>query len=212
MKVLTAAAILSVSLAAAPTLAQQQPAPKPAAPAQPAPKPAQPAPKPATPPAAQPAPPRPFPEGAKVAFVDVQRIASESAEGKAANAKIGALQQKKSAELAEKQKALQADQQKLQSSGTVLSDQARAELERKIERQGVDIERATQDAQKELQDLTQSLQAEFQRKLFPVVDQLARERGLHMVFSAADAGLVWGDQGLDLTSDVIKRFDTAPKP
>ncbi len=211
MKVLTVAAMLSASLTAAPTFAQQQPAPKPAAPAQPAPKPAvpAPAPAPAAPAAAEPAP-RPFPEGARIAYVDVQRIASESAEGKAANTRINALQQKRAAELAEKQKALQGDQQKLQSGGTVLSDQARVELERKIERQDVDIQRATQDAQKELQELTQSLQAEFQRKLFPVLDVVAREKGLHMLFSAADAGLVWGDNGLDLTIEVIKKFDTMP--
>ena len=43
------------------------------------------------PPAAPPPPaaaPRPFPEGAKVAYIDLQYIASNSAEGKAATAKI----------------------------------------------------------------------------------------------------------------------------
>src|SRR6185295_9594482 len=41
------------------------------------------APPPAAPaaPAAAPQPPRPFPEGAKVAFVDVQAVASNSTEG-----------------------------------------------------------------------------------------------------------------------------------
>ena len=28
-----------------------------------------------------------------------------------------------------------------------------------------------------------------------------------MLFSAADAGIVWADAGLDLTAEVIKRFD-----
>src|SRR5262245_22950500 len=56
-------------------------------------------------PAAAPAaPPAPFPEGAKVAFVVLQRIANESADGKAATAKIQALQQKKATELNDKQK------------------------------------------------------------------------------------------------------------
>ena len=64
---------------------------------------------------------------------------------------------------------LQADQQKLQSSGGVMSDNARAELEKKIERQQVDIQRATQDAQQEVQELQQQLQNEFQTKLMPIV-------------------------------------------
>ena len=37
-----------------------------------------------TPPAPPPAPPKPFPEGAKIAYVNVQAIASNSVEGKAA--------------------------------------------------------------------------------------------------------------------------------
>ena len=65
-------------------------------------------------PAPAPAPPKPFPEGAKIAYVNVQAIASNSVEGKAATAKLDELRKKKSTELAEKNKALQAAQTKLQ--------------------------------------------------------------------------------------------------
>jgi outer membrane protein len=217
MRGFAVAAVLSLMLTTAPTFAQTPP------PAQPAPAAQQPAPKPAPPVQMPPAPPstgapRPFPEGAKIAYINIQRIANDSGEGKAATAKVQALNQKKVQELNERNKALQADQQKLQSGGTVLSDAARAELEKKIERQNVDIQRATQDAQQEVQELQQELQAEFQRKLFPIVQQVAQERGVHLIFSAADSGIVWADPGIDLTNDVIKRFDVgaaatpAPKP
>ena len=153
--------------------------------------------------------PKPFPEGAKIAYINIQRVANESGEGKAATAKVQALSQKKVQELGEKNKALQADQQKLQTGGLVLSDQARAELERKIERQNTEIQRAQQDAQQEVQEMQQELQNEFQRKLMPIVQQVFDERGLHMLFSAADAGIVLANQGLDITAEVIKRFDAA---
>src|SRR5262245_31088041 len=98
---------------------------KPTAPAtqQPA-KPTTPTPPPAAP-APAPKPPAPFPEGAKVAFIDLQYVASNSAEGKTATAKIEALRKKKTDELTEKNKSLQAAQTKLQQGGTVLSDSAR---------------------------------------------------------------------------------------
>jgi outer membrane protein len=207
MKALFCAAVLSLMLAAAPTFAQTPP------PAQPAPKPATPT---ATPPPAgttmQAAPqaPAPFPAGAKIAYINIQRIASESAEGKAATAKVQALNQKKVVDLNEKNKLMQADQQKLQAGGTVMSDVARGELEKKIERQRVDIDRYTQDAQQEVQELQQTLQNEFQRKLMPIVQQVAQEKGLQLLFSVVDSGLVWGDPGLDVTADVIKRFDSGP--
>jgi outer membrane protein len=211
-------AVLVAMLSAAPVFAHGgqaagQPAPKPAAPA--AQTPAQPAPA-QPPPAAQPQPPRPFPEGAKVAYVQLPLIAQNSTEGKAASARIQELQTKKQAELQEKNKALQAAQQKLSTGGTVLNDGARAQLEKDIERQTREIQFAQQNAQAEVQDLTAELQEEFRQKLVPILNQIGEERGLHYIFSAGDAGFIYANPGLDLTQEVIKRLDTrtppAPKP
>jgi outer membrane protein len=211
MKGFVLAVALSLMLSAAPTFAQTppaQPAPKPATPTAPAPQ--QP-----PPPAVAPAPAKPFPEGAKVAYINIQRIANESAEGKAATAKVQALVQKKQSEANEKNKALQADQQKLAGGSSVRSEASRAELEKKIERQNVELQRMTQDAQQEVQELQQQLQNQFQQKLMPIVQQVAGARGIHVLFSAADSGIVWADPGLDITADVIKQFDSGnatPKP
>jgi outer membrane protein len=190
MKAVTAAAVLGLFLVAGPANAQTKP--------------------PQTPPpqAAAPAQPAPFPEGAKVAYVNIQLIADESAEGKAANAKVRALNDKKVNEIAEKNKALQANQQKLQQGGSVMSEDARLQLQKEIDRQQVDVQRLTQDAQAEVEELMQQLQFDFQRKLMPVIQQVSLERGIHLLF-AADSGLVWADPSLDLTADVIKRLDQA---
>jgi outer membrane protein len=199
------AAALSLMLAAAPTFAQvpppagQQPAPRPAAPAAPAPAPA-PAQVPVT---------RPFPTGTKYAFVNIQRIANESAEGKAATTRVQALNAQKVNELNDKNKQLQAAQQKLDQGGSVLNANAVALLQKDIDRLQVDIQRFTEDAQQEVQQLQGQLQDDFQRKLTPVVQQVATERGLHMLFSVADSGLVWGDPSLDLTEEIIQKFDAA---
>jgi outer membrane protein len=160
-------------------------------------------------PAAPAQPPRPFPEGAKFAFVDIQRIASDSAEGKASTAKVQALNQKKVAELNDMNKQLQADQQKLLQQGALLNEQARAELERSIDRQTKDLQRAQQDAQDEVTQLQVDLQNTFQQKLMPILQQVVTEKGLHILFSRADSGIVVADPGLDLTNEVITRFDAS---
>jgi outer membrane protein len=141
-----------------------------------------------------------------VAFINTQRVAGESAEGKAATAKLKSLNDRKVQELNDKQKQLQAAQQKLQQGESVLSDQARAELEKSVERINVEIQRFTQDAQAEVQELNNQLQGEFERRLRPVIDAVARERGLHLVFGP-ESGIVWADAALDITPEVIKRFD-----
>jgi outer membrane protein len=172
--------------------------------------------KPATPPvAAQPAPapkpPAPFPEGAKFAFIDIQAVASNSAEGKAATARLDELRKKKNTELVAKSNALKAMQDKLQSGGSVLNDAARAQLEKDIEKGNRDLQYAQTDAQTEVQDLTNQLQGDFQEKLNPIIEQLRVDKGLLLIFSIRDSGVVAAEPGLDLSNEVIKRFDAASK-
>jgi outer membrane protein len=192
---------------AGPTFAQTQPAapaPKPTTP--PATAPATPAPQPQA--AAQ--PPRPFPEGAKIAFVNVQRIAQESAEGKGFTAKINALREKKEKELQDKNTQLDAARKKLEASSSVLSDSARGAQQKEVERLQVDLQRASQDAQAEVEELQRDLQVDFQRKLLPVVEEVRAAKGLHLVMSMLDSGILAADMGLDITPDVIKKLDSAP--
>jgi outer membrane protein len=220
------------ALLAAPGYAQGTAKPQPATPRPPAPPAGQP---PATPPGAtkptptppgqppttapaapqpvppQPLPPRPFPEGAKIAFVDIQAVASLSAEGKAATAKIQEWEKKKNGELLAKTNAVKAMQDKLTSGGSVMSDTARTTLEKEIEKANRDLNFAQTDAQTERNEMTQQLQAEFQDKLNPLLAQLRIEKGLLMIFSVRDAGIVAVDLGLDLSSEVVKRFDATPK-
>ena len=92
-----------------------------------------------------------------------------------------------------------------------MSDHARGQLEKDITGQTRELQSAREDAETERNQLTQDLQNEFQQKLFPVVDALAKEKGLHMVFSIADSGILWPHPGLDLTAEVIKRFDASSK-
>jgi Skp family chaperone for outer membrane proteins len=214
-----AAFVVSASPVFAQAQAGQAPATRPAAPAQPPatarpaqPAPAQPAPAQATPTPPAPVPqPVPFPAGAKVGFVNLQAIAQLSADGKAAAAKVNALAQKKQTEAADKAKALQTNQQKMETSGSVMSDAARTQLQKDIERQTVEGQRFEQDAQAELNELQQQLQQEFQGRLMPVLESISKEKGLQVLFSAGDSGVIWAEPGIDLTLEAVKRLDAAQK-
>jgi Skp family chaperone for outer membrane proteins len=155
-------------------------------------------------------PQAPFPAGAKAGFVNLQAIAQLTAEGKAAAAKVNALAQKKQTEGAAKAKALQDNQTKLQTSGNVMSEAARGQLEKEIERQTVEGQRFEQDAQAELNELQQELQKEFQDKLMPILVDISKEKGLQVLFSAGDAGVIWIEPGIDLTMEAVKRMDATP--
>jgi outer membrane protein len=191
---------------AAPIHAQAPATQKPAAPA-----PAAPAPAAQKPPA--PAPPMPkFQEGLKYAYVNLQAIASASAEGKSLASRLQGAQELKAKELNDKNRQLQAATDKLEKSGSVMSDAARQQLQTEIEKQQRDIQRFTEDAEQDLQTMSQQLQMEFfQKKLVPIIEQVAKAKGVHFIFNAAESGLIWADPGLDLTGDVLTAFDAAMK-
>jgi outer membrane protein len=186
---------LAFLLSAAPGFAQAPPA-QPAAP-----------PPAATQPVATPQPD--FPAGAKIGLVNLQEIAQSSADGKVSTAKVQALIAKKQNEGATKAKQLEDNQNKLSQSGALMNDTARAALEKEIEKEQVEAQRFQQDAQAEVTELQTQLQGEFQQKLFPILYQMSKEKGLHLLLSAADAGVIWNDGGVDLTAEAIRRFDEA---
>lgn len=165
------------------------------------------------------------PFAGKLAYVDIQRVATESEVGKSANAKVQELSQQKLSEIEAKttelqgrvtalNEQLQEQQQKLQQGQNIMSAEARLGLQRQISKLQLDIqrtsqdsqaeaERLTQDAEAEVQALQQELQIEFQKRLVPVIEQVAADKGLSFIFSASEGGLIWADTTLDLTQELI---------
>jgi Skp family chaperone for outer membrane proteins len=202
MRVFAVATALSVMLAAAPTFAQ--------APAPTAPRPSVPVAPAGAPPAGAPAVPAnvPFPAGVKYGFVNLEAVFADSAEGK----RVQTLIQTRQTELGSKQKAMQDAQQKASQQASVMSDAAKAQAQAELEKQDKDLQRLLEDAQAEVQSAQQQAQAEWQRRINPVVQKLAQEKGLHLLLSVPDSGLVWADPSIDLTQELIDMQKTAPAP
>ena len=177
------------------------------------------------------APASSFPAGAKFAYVDIQRVAGESADGQAANVRVQELSQQKVAEIEAKNTEMQGEvdalnaqlleqQTKLQQGQNVMSAEARITLQREISRLQVEVQRTTQDSQAEMQrftqdaeaavqELQQELQIEFQKKLVPVIELLVADKGLSFIFSVGEGGLIWADPALDVTQELIDKLDEA---
>ncbi len=151
----------------------------------------------------------PFPSDARWAYVDLARIAAESAEGRAANQQLQQLVQQKQQQLAGRQQELAASQQKLQQNASVMSPQAQLQLQQEIERLGLEVQRMTQDAEAEVAQLDQQLQLAFQDKLIPAINQVATSRRLQFVFNAQTGIFAWADPALDISVDVIQELDRA---
>ena len=163
------------------------------------------------------------------AWIDLARIAGESTDGQAANARVQALSEQKLAEIQARNteaqgevnaltQQLQESQRKLQQGQNVISAEAAAALQREISRLQVDVQRTTQDsnadiarltedAEAEVQALQVQLQRDFEQRLLPAIDKVAADKGLSFIFNAAQ-GLVWADPAMDITQELIDALNS----
>src|SRR5215475_1433379 len=92
------------------------------------------------------------PGAGRVAVVDFQKAVTENAEGKKAQEKFMGELNKRQKEFEEKQKAMNDAQTKLQAGDKTLSDTAKADLAKQIDKFNTDLQRMNDDAQKDLGD------------------------------------------------------------
>lgn len=151
-----------------------------------------------------------FPVDAKYAVIDPQAVASASTIGKEASKRLNDLQAKEAAGIQEKSKELQALQAKRDTGGAVLSDAARTQLEKDIEKLQRDIQFAQSTAQAEMQDLNNELTTDFTKKVEAAVQEIAKEKGLYIVFSA-DASLAYAAPEINISDEVVRRLDAKQK-
>jgi Skp family chaperone for outer membrane proteins len=156
---------------------------------------------------AQSQPPSPV-QSLGIAYVDLGRVAAQSALGKQGTARMNTLREKKVAELTVRNKELDTAQQKL-NSGIVLTEDAQLAAQKAVARIQTLLQRDQQDAESEIRELQQQISTELERQLLPVLDRVARVRGLHLLLRIDSGTIAWADPALDLSAEVIAQLDAA---
>jgi len=158
----------------------------------------------------------PAPTFTKIGVIEVQRIVQESAVGKESLARVQKLQQAKQEDLQKRQKELRDLEQKIQDQGKALSEDAMEKLQKEYQGKAVDLKRFQDDAQRELEEAQRKELGDLEKRIMPVINDVAREQGYQLVFNKFNSGLLFADdKSTDLTDAVITRFNSqiaAPKP
>jgi Skp family chaperone for outer membrane proteins len=141
-----------------------------------------------------------------VACVSPQRVFADSSDGKAAIARLSALQDEKARAIDEKNKELQGQEQALQQTGSLLSEEARNQRSGAIDKFRIDVQRFIQDAQAEVSGVQRDVESAFLAKLKPAIAKVARDGGFQLVFNLDEDLISWADPSLDITPEVVKQL------
>ena len=144
---------------------------------------------------------------AKIAVIDIEFIAQESNEGKALFEQLRIENDKMNEQGQQLQQEIADMQTKLNSE--ILSQDAKMRLQRDIERKRTDAQRWAEDAQAEFEAKRQDGEAKFQEKLAPIVEQVAKENGIGLIFRATPGLTIVYDPTLDISNLVVEKLNAA---
>jgi len=159
----------------------------------------------------------------RVAVIDMARVSAESLLGKSYASQLEKLQTEINAEATRKQTelgkldtALKTLQEELEKQGAVLSPEARDKKQQDIVRKTRERQAFLEDGQAEInrmreraQQQAQAINGEFQQKVRPLVEQVAKDKGLDLVLDSQVAYTI--NRDFDITRDVIAKADETEK-
>jgi outer membrane protein len=147
----------------------------------------------------------------KVAVIDVRRLVTDSVTGKEALARLQKLQNDKIAEAKGKQDEIDALRKKLNDGRLSLADDKIAELEKQLDEKVTDFRRFQEDAEKDFNKTQEQTFADIERQVGPIIEQAGKEGGYTLIFNKFQSGLVYADDSVDITDQIVQRFDAAAK-
>ena len=143
-----------------------------------------------------------------VAVIDVQRVVTDSDPGKEALQRLRVLQDEKIAEGRNLQTDLEALREQFNKQRLTLSEQKLAEMSGQIEDKTIALQRFEDDAKRSLEEARRTTLGNLEERIMPIINQIGKERGFTLIFNKFQSGLVYADEAVDITDDVIRRFNT----
>lgn len=143
-----------------------------------------------------------------VAVIDVQRVVTESDPGKQALQKLKELSDAKVQEGQALQQELATLRDQFNKQRFTLSEEKLEEISKQVEDKTIAMQRFEDDAQRELNEARRRALGALEQRIMPVIDAIGKERGLTLIFNKFQSGLVYADETIDITDQVIQRFNT----
>jgi len=147
----------------------------------------------------------------KIGYVDFQRALNEVEEGKGARASL-------KRDFDEKQKILdkeKADLERMQGDfekqAAVMNDDAKRDRIVEIEKRGREAAMKLQQFQKELSEREREVTRGIFDKMVAITREISDAEGFTLVFEKNDSGLVVAPSSLDLTNELVRKYNARHK-
>jgi outer membrane protein len=145
----------------------------------------------------------------KIGVINSQEVLEKSAEGKRVIARLQERDKANQAALTKIDDDIRQLETKLNTQRLTLSEEALYQMNADLEKKRTERKRVAEDSYRDWQDLQLKLFNKVQSELLPIIEQLGKEKGMDIIFDLAKSGAVYFSPPIDLTAEIIKRYDAS---
>lgn len=145
----------------------------------------------------------------KVGVINSQEVLEKSAEGKRVIARLQEKDKSNQATLTKLDEDIRQLETRINTQRLTLSEEALYNMTADLQRKQTDRKRVAEDATRDFQDLQMKLFNRIQSELIPIIEAMGKEKGIDLVFDLARSGAVYFNPTVDLTEEVIRRYDAS---
>lgn len=143
----------------------------------------------------------------KIGVIDSDRVVAESAKGQEAIAKLKKLEEEKRVELQGLQQEIVDLRKRMEDGAQSLAAERLKELQKQAEDKVIALRRKQDDAQREFEAAQAEAFKGVEEQIIKVINQIGAENGYTMIFNKFRSGLVYATDTIDITDQVITRFN-----
>lgn len=145
----------------------------------------------------------------KIGVVDFQSALEQVKEGVAARTKLESMFKEKKAAIDQMETRLRALKDSYDKQAMLLSDDARKAKENELMQANAAYQQAYAQSEGEMQQLYGQLMEGLISKMQTITQTIGKEKGYTLIFEKNEGGVVFSVDAIDLTAELVKRYDAA---
>jgi outer membrane protein len=145
---------------------------------------------------------------ARIAVVDYRRAVHEVDEGKAIDTNLRKELEDKQKQLDAKQAELETMRSEFEKQQAVLSEQVKQAKAAELDKRMGELRQLYMQLQQDLSAREQEGMKGLLDRMGGLVKEIADAEGFQMVLEKSDAGVVWAQPSLDVTNELVRKYNT----
>ena len=144
-----------------------------------------------------------------IAVVDFQRALNEVKEGTTARAQLEAMFTEKKNAMTSMENQLATMQAEYEKQAIILSEAAKAQKEQELMQAQMVYQQTYMQAEQEMQQAYGVMMEKLITKMRTISEEIGKEKGFELIVEATEGGVVYAVDALDITDELVKRYNVA---